>query len=40
MVFKSLEKNRYISDGDINTIVTSLDNENLIVESDKEIILY
>ena len=40
MVFNSLKKTRYISDGNVNTIVTSLSNENLIVNGDKEIILY
>ena len=40
MVFNSLKKTRYISDGNVNTIVTSSSNENLIGESDKEIILY
>ena len=40
MVFRTLEKNRYISDGNVNTIVTSKSNENLIINSDKEVILY
>lgn len=41
MVFRMLEKNRYISDGNIKTIVTSNSNQNIINnETDKEIILY
>ncbi|MBQ8192943.1 MAG: polysaccharide deacetylase family protein [Bacilli bacterium] len=41
MVFKNLEKNRYISDGNPNTIVISSNNENkLNIELDKDIIVY
>ena len=41
MVFRMLEKNKYISDGNVNTIVTSKDNESIISTSfDKEVILY
>ena len=41
MVFKMLEKTRYISDGNINTIVTNNTNSGIIKEgTDKEIILY
>ena len=41
MVFSMLEKTRYISDGNINTIVTSNNNKDIINnEIDKEIILY
>ena len=40
MVFRMLEKNRYISDGRVNTIVTSKNKENIINNNDKEIILY
>ena len=40
MVFKNLEKNRYISDGDINTIVTNSANSEKINESDLEVVLY
>ena len=40
MVFNMLKKTRYISDGNIDTIVTDSSNESLITNSDKEIILY
>lgn len=41
MNFRILDNNRYISDGNINTIVTSSNNENLIKNiNDLEIILY
>lgn len=40
MVFRILEKNRYISDGDIKTIVTSHDNSDKINNNDLEVILY
>ena len=41
MVFNMLEKSRYISDGDINRIVTSKNNENnLNKDIKKEIVLY
>ena len=41
MVFRMLDKTRYISDGRVDTIVTSKSNSNLINKSsDKEIILY
>ena len=40
MVFRMLEKNRYISDGNVNTIVTSKSNESLINSNDMEVILY
>ena len=41
MVFRMLDKTRYISDGDINRIVTSKSNNDIIKElTDKEIVLY
>ena len=40
MVFRMLETNRYISDGNMDTIVTSKSNEGLINRNDKEIVLY
>ena len=41
MVFNNLEKNRYISDGNIETITTSITNQSLINDStDKQIVLY
>ena len=41
MVFRMLDKSRYISDGNVDTIVTSSDNLNLINNSiDREVILY
>lgn len=40
MILKMLDKTRYVSDGDANTIVTSSDNEDNIITTNKEIILY
>lgn len=40
MVFRMLEKNRYISDGNIKTIVTNHANSNIINNNDLEVILY
>ena len=41
MVFRMLDKTRYVSDGDINRIVTSKSNNDIIKElTDKEIVLY
>ena len=40
MVFRMLEKNRFISDGNIKTIVTSKSNKSLINSNDMELILY
>lgn len=41
MTLRILDKNRYISDGDIDTVVTSSNNGNIINNSlDKELILY
>ena len=40
MVFRLLEKNRYISDGDERTIVTSHSNSENIINNDLEVILY
>ena len=41
MVFRMLEKTRYISDGNVNTIVTSSSNDDIINNDDtKNIILY
>ena len=40
MVFNNLKNNRYISDGNAKTIVTSKDNESKINDIDKEIIIY
>lgn len=41
MNFRILDNSRYISDGNVNTIVTSSSNENLIINiNDLEIILY
>ena len=40
MVFRILEKNRYISDGNQDTIVTSYSNKDNINNSDLEVILY
>ena len=40
MVFRMLDKNRYVSDGEINRIVTSKSNSDNIKETDKEIVLY
>jgi len=40
MVFRMLDKSRYISDGDINRIVTSNSNSDIINNTDMEVILY
>ena len=41
MTLRILEKNRYISDGDVNTVVTNSENSDIINSSiDKELILY
>ncbi len=40
MILKMLDKTRYVSDGDANTIVASSDQEDNIITTDKEIILY
>lgn len=40
MVFRILEKARYVSDGDVNRIVTSVSNKELINGMDKEIVYY
>ena len=41
MTLRILEKNRYISDGDIDTVVASVDNNDIInTNLDKELILY
>ena len=40
MVFRMLEKTRYISDGNINRIVTSSNNKDIVNSLDKEIIYY
>ena len=40
MVFTNLEKNRYISDGDSNTIVIKESNKDKLVETDKKVITY
>lgn len=40
MVFNMLENKRYISDGDIDTIVTSEDNRDLVKEANNKIIYY
>lgn len=40
MVFKNLEKNRYISDGDINTIVIKEEDSNRLITTDKKVIKY
>lgn len=40
MVYRMLEATKYISDGNSNTIVTSISNESKIIETTKEIILY
>lgn len=40
MVFTNLEKNRYISDGDSNTIVIKESNKDKLVEIDKKVITY
>lgn len=40
MVFTNLEKNRYISDGDSNTITIKESNKDKLVETDKKVITY
>ena len=40
MVFTNLEKNRYISDGDPNTITIKESNKDKLVETDKKVITY
>ena len=40
MILKMLDKSRYVSDGDANTIVASSNQEDNIITTDKEIILY
>lgn len=40
MNFKILENNRYISDGDVNTIVIPSDKKGMIIETSKEIKIY
>ncbi len=40
MILKMLDRSRYVSDGDANTIVTSSVQEDNIITTDKEIILY
>lgn len=40
MILKMLDRSRYVSDGDANTIVTSSGQEDNIITTDKEIILY
>lgn len=40
MILKMLDRSRYVSDGDANTIVTSSGQEDNIITPDKEIILY
>ena len=40
MILKMLDKTRYVSDGDANTIVASSNQEDNIITTDKEIILY
>ena len=41
MVFRMLEKTRYVSDGDAETIITSKNNENIISnQTNKEVITY
>ena len=40
MVFRMLEKTRYISDGDVNRIVTSINNIDLVNQTEKEVIYY
>ena len=40
MILKMLDRSRYVSDGDANTIVTSSNQEDNIITTDKEIILY
>ena len=40
MILKMLDRSRYVSDGDANTIVASSGQEDNIIATDKEIILY
>ena len=40
MVFNMLETRRYISDGNIDTIVTSQDNSSLVADTNLEVIYY
>lgn len=40
MVFKNLKKNRYISDGSVNTIVVSEEDENKLTDTDLKVITY
>ena len=41
MVFRMLEKNKYISDGDTNRIVTNVSNKDIVMSNlDKEVIYY
>ena len=40
MVFNMLETRRYISDGNIDTIVTSQDNNSLVADTNLEVIYY
>lgn len=40
MILKMLDRSRYVSDGDANTIVASSGQEDNIITTDKEIILY
>ena len=40
MNFKSLKSKRYISDGNINTIVTSKENENIVNNNELDVIYY
>lgn len=40
MILKMLDRSRYVSDGDANTIVASSNQEDNIITTDKEIILY
>ena len=40
MVFNGLKNTRYISDGNIDRIVTNSSNRDIINNNDKEVILY
>lgn len=40
MVFRMLEKTKYISDGRVDTIVTSINNKDIISNTDMEVVLY
>ena len=40
MVFKNLEKNRYISDGSVNTIVISEEDKNKLTDTDIKVVTY